>query len=156
MPFALIVFLALFTAQTTTPSAPPPAVQPTTPAPAQTAPAKPPCRNPDASGKYRIGCGVTAPQLIHKVDPDFPRLPASIKLNLNLMVSLTIDTQGNPVDVHIANSEIDKVDRFSRAAQQRYEDNLVDTVKQYKFKPAAYQGKPVPVELNIEVNVDPY
>jgi protein TonB len=32
------------------------------------------------------------------------------------------------------------------------DEKAVEAVKQYKFKPATLQGKPVPVEVNIEVN----
>jgi protein TonB len=32
------------------------------------------------------------------------------------------------------------------------DEKAVEAVKQYKFKPAMMQGKPVPVEINIEVN----
>jgi protein TonB len=32
------------------------------------------------------------------------------------------------------------------------DEKAVDAVKKYKFKPALEAGKPVPVELNVEVN----
>jgi hypothetical protein len=150
---AIALTLVLHTPQAAAPAAPPSDPSASQPAPQSSAPVKP-CRNPDAAGKYRIGCGVTAPQLIQKVDPDFPNVPKSVKLVTSIIVSLTVDAEGEPVDAHVTNSQVDKVDKFSRAFQQRYEDKLVDAVKQYKFKPATYQGKPVPVELNVEVNID--
>jgi protein TonB len=32
------------------------------------------------------------------------------------------------------------------------DEKAVDAVKQYKFKPATQDGKPVPVQVNLEVN----
>jgi hypothetical protein len=32
------------------------------------------------------------------------------------------------------------------------DEKAVEAVKRYRFKPAMLQGKPVPVEVNIEVN----
>jgi protein TonB len=32
------------------------------------------------------------------------------------------------------------------------DDNAIKAVQQYRFKPAMEGGKPVPVELNVEVN----
>jgi TonB family protein len=32
------------------------------------------------------------------------------------------------------------------------DEKALEAVRQYKFKPAVFNGKPVPVEINIEVN----
>lgn len=116
-----------------TPLAPPPTEPLTTPASAQSAPAKPPCHNPDASGKYRIGCGVSAPGLIHKVEPQFPAGSSAKDLRSGAAVSLVVDAEGNPTNVHLSHSMVDKVDRSSRARQQQLEDNVLEAVKQYRF-----------------------
>ena len=151
MPLAIALWLVLFAAQAPTPAAPPPAEPPTIPPPTQSAPAKPPCRNPDASGKYHIGCGVSLPELIDNVEPKFPAGSSAKDLRGGVVVSLMVDAEGNPADVHISHSMVDKGDKSSRAFQQQFEDHMVDAVKQYKFKPATFQGKPVPVELNVEL-----
>ncbi|MGA1981931.1 MAG: energy transducer TonB [Acidobacteriaceae bacterium] len=148
----IALFLALFAAQAPAPPGPPPTEPPTAPTSAQTAPAKPPCRNPDADGRYRIGCGVSAPQLTQRVEEKFPAGATAKNLRGGVTVSLMVDAEGNPADVHISHSMIDQVDKSSRAFQQQLEDNMVDAVKQYRFKPAMFQGKPVPVELNVELN----
>jgi hypothetical protein len=151
---AIALTLALLAPQATTPAAPqsdPPATQP---APQPAAPAKPPCRNPDAAGKYRIGCGVTQPELIFKVDPEIPKPPKNFRFVSTPVITLTVGVDGLPQDVHVKVSQVDNVDKSARAFQQQFENNAVEAVKQYKFKPATYQGKPVPVELNVEVNID--
>jgi len=127
----------------------PPATEPPAVQSGPTAPAKPPCRNPDASGKYHIGCGVPTPIVIHQVEPKYPEEARALKLSTGgAVVTLTVDTNGNPTDVHVKNSKVDKVDKSARSAQQLLE------VRQYKFKPATFEGKPVPIELNVVVFVD--
>jgi TonB family protein len=153
----LTLWLTLLAPQTTTAAtptlAPPPSATPAQSTPA--APAKAPCSNPDAAGKFHIGCGVTPPVVIHSVEPKYPEEARAQKLSTGgVVVALVVDTNGNPTDVHVKNSKVDKVDKSARSVEQLLEDNMVDAVRQYKFKPATFQGKPVPIELNVEVNID--
>lgn len=37
-----------------------------------------------------------------------------------------------------------------------FDKNAVDAVKQYRFEPAMLQRKPVPVQVNIRVNFQPF
>jgi hypothetical protein len=66
-------------------------------------PAKPhqPRPNPDASGKYHIGDGVTPPVLVHAVEPEFAK---TLRNNERCIVALAVGTDGKPTDVHIAPS----------------------------------------------------
>jgi TonB family protein len=119
--------------------------------------AKTSCPNPDASGKYHIGCGVTTPVVTHKVEPDYPEEARARKLSPGgVVISLTVDTDGNPVDIRVKNSKVEKVDKAARSAQQLLEDNMVEAVRQYKFRPATFEGKPVPVDLNVEIFIDTF
>jgi protein TonB len=52
-----------------------------------------------------------------------------------------VDAQGNPQNLHII-----------RHLKMGLDEEALEAVSQYKFKPATLQGKPVPVEVNIEVN----
>jgi len=67
-------------------------------------------------------------------------------------VSLIIDTEGNPTNVHISKSMADTVDQKHREAALSLDQAALDAVKQYKFTPATLHGKPVAVYLNVEVN----
>jgi protein TonB len=165
--FAL--WFALFAAQATTPATPPPseppAVQaaqpqsqatPTTPAPGHTAPTKPPCRNPDASGNYHVGCGVTPPRLTYQPEPQYAEIARQQKINGIVTLSFLVDALGNPENVHVIKSIADTVDPKQRAAALSLDQAAVDAVKKYKFKPAMKDGKPVPIYLNVEVNFQDY
>jgi protein TonB len=92
-------------------------------------------------GLYHVGGGVSAPQLIFSPDPEFSDEARRAKYQGVCVVSLIVDVQGNPQRVAVV-----------RHLGMGLDEKAVEAVKQYKFKPATLQGKPVPVEVNIEVN----
>jgi periplasmic protein TonB len=92
-------------------------------------------------GAYRVGNGVSAPSLIYSVDPEFSDEARRAKYQGICVVSLIVDAQGNPQRIHVV-----------RALGMGLDQKAKEAVAQYKFKPAYFQGKAVPVEINIEVN----
>jgi protein TonB len=92
-------------------------------------------------GPRRIGGGVSAPQVIYQVEPEFSEEARKAKVAGNVLVNLWVDTNGLPSHVHVI-----------RGVGMGLDEKAVEAVKQYKFKPAMENGKPVLVELNIEVN----
>jgi TonB family protein len=155
-------WLTLFALQT----APAPSAQPTqtaapqdqqaAPAPssdeAAPRPARRPCRNPDASGNYRVGCGVTPPKPIHLADPEFSELARKQKIGGDVLVSLTVDADGSPTNIKVTRSLADKVDPKFRKAALSLDDKAIEAVSKYRFAPATYQGSPVAVQVNVDVN----
>jgi hypothetical protein len=113
--------------------------------------------NPDAADRYHVGDGVTIPTLTHKVDPTFTKDAKKQKVSGIALVSILVDADGNPTNVHILRSVADSLDKKHYdqkhlAAAQTLDQAAVDAVKQYKFDPARFRGKSVPVELNVEVH----
>jgi periplasmic protein TonB len=92
-------------------------------------------------GLYHVGGGVAPPQLIYAVDPEFSDEARRAKFQGICVVTLIVDSQGNPQRVRV-------VSHLGMGLDQK----AVDAVRQYKFKPATLQGRPVPVEVNVEVN----
>jgi periplasmic protein TonB len=92
-------------------------------------------------GLYHVGGGVSAPQLIFAPDPEFSDEARRAKYQGVCVVSLIVDAHGDPQRVQVV-----------RHLGMGLDEKAVEAVKQYKFKPATLQGKPVPVEVNIEVN----
>lgn len=96
---------------------------------------------------YQIGPGVSPPKLLHAVDPEYP--PTERKKGKKsggiCLVTMIVDTDGIPQNVHMARSLSTKFDESAMAA-----------VRQYRFQPAIYQGKPVPVKISVEVNFKVY
>jgi TonB family protein len=96
-------------------------------------------------GVYHVGGGVSAPTVIYSVDPEYSDEARRAKYTGIVMVSLIVDPQGMPQHVHVV-----------RQLGMGLDEKAVEAVRQYKFKPAMYQGKAVPVEVNIEVNFQIY
>jgi TonB family protein len=89
----------------------------------------------------RIGGGVSAPVLTHQVEPKFSEEARARKIGGTVLVNLWVDEQGNPTHVHVI-----------RGVGMGLDASAVEAVKQYRFKPAMEGGKPVTVELNVQVN----
>jgi periplasmic protein TonB len=96
-------------------------------------------------GVYHVGGGVSPPTVISSVDPEYSDEARRAKYTGIVVVSLIVDTQGNPQHVSVV-----------RRLGMGLDEKAVEAVRQYKFRPAMYQGHAVPVEVNIEVNFQIY
>jgi TonB family protein len=105
--------------------------------------------NPDAAGRYHVGDGVSAPQLVYAPDPEFTDKARKKKLAGTVVVSLTVDATGKPQDVRISRSLAEGVSKKLRPIALGMDENAVKAVTEYRFKPAEFQGKPVPVTLQV-------
>jgi TonB family protein len=88
-----------------------------------------------------VGGGVSAPQLIYKVDPEFSEEARKARADGVVVIGLIVDTRGIPRKVHVV-----------RGIGMGLDDKAFEAVRDYRFKPAMLDGKPVPVEVNVEVN----
>jgi protein TonB len=84
---------------------------------------------------------VSAPVLLYQVEPEFSEEARKAKASGNVLVNLIVDQQGHPQNVHVL-----------RGVGMGLDEKAIAAVKQYKFKPAMEGGKPVAVEMNVEVN----
>jgi TonB family protein len=89
----------------------------------------------------KVGGGVTQPEVIYKVDPEFSAEAKKAKFNGIVLVNLIVDAKGKPQNVHVL-----------RGVGMGLDEKALAAVKKYKFKPAMEAGKPVPVDLNVEIN----
>jgi protein TonB len=83
---------------------------------------------------------VSAPVLIYSVDPEFSEEARRAKAAGNVIVNLWVDEKGMPSHV-----------RVIRGVGMGLDEKALAAVKQYRFRPAMENGKPVLVELNVEV-----
>jgi TonB family protein len=111
-----------------------------------------PQQNPDASGKYHVGDGVSPPKLLYAPDPEYTDQARRKRLQGKIVLSLTVDTKGKPQDVRVLHSLSETVGKKLQAAAVGLDEKAVTAVKQYRFDPALLQGKPVSVETTVEVN----
>ncbi len=91
-------------------------------------------------GMKQVGGGVSAPVLVYGFEPEFSDEARKAKFSGNVMVNLWVDEKGSPSHVHVI-----------RPVGMGLDERAVAAVKLYRFKPAMENGKPVTVEMNIEV-----
>ncbi len=96
-------------------------------------------------GLYHVGGGVSPPVLIYSVDAEFSDEARRAKYQGVSVVSLIVDAHGLPQRIRVV-----------RKLGMGLDEKAVEAVRQYKFKPSMLQGKPVPVEITIEVNFHIY
>ncbi len=89
---------------------------------------------------YKVGGDVVAPVPIFKPEPPYTPEAKKAKLQGSLALDVTIDAAGNVRDV-----------RVIHALGGGLTESAVNTVRTWKFKPATRRGKPVPVEVMVEV-----
>jgi len=92
-------------------------------------------------GVMHVGKGVSEPQLIYSVEPEFSDEARRAKYQGVCIVSVIVDAQGNPQHIHVA-----------RSLGMGLDEKAIEAVRQYKFKPAYYQGRPVAVSMDVVVN----
>src|SRR6202789_1650465 len=92
-------------------------------------------------GLMSVGGGVSAPQLVHSVQPEFTEDARQQNFQGSVSIKLIVDSQGNPQDV-----------RLLSHLGMGLDEKAIDAVKQYKFRPAMYQGHPVSVQIVIDVD----
>jgi TonB family protein len=90
---------------------------------------------------YRVGGGVSPPKVIHAVNPKYTDQARAANSKGICVVSLIVSGTGIPEDVKVV-----------RSAGTGLDEEAVKEVSQYRFSPAMYQGKAVPVQVNIDIN----
>lgn len=84
---------------------------------------------------------VTAPVLIHSHDAEFSEAGIRAHISGMSVVAIVIDARGVPLYIHTI-----------LPLGYGMDDQAVKAVEQYRFQPSKLDGKPVPVQITIEVN----
>jgi TonB family protein len=92
-------------------------------------------------GVMSVGGGVSAPEVIHSVQPQFTAEARSQNFQGVVAVQLIVDSQGFPQDVRVV-----------RQLGMGLDQEAIAAVKQYRFRPAMYEGHPVSVQMVIDVD----
>ena len=90
---------------------------------------------------YQTGGVVSAPVLLKSVEPELSEQARQTKVGGNVLVSLVVDTNGIPQNVQVI-----------RGIGSGLDEKAIEAVKQYRFKPALKDGRPVVVNLKVDVN----
>jgi TonB family protein len=93
----------------------------------------------------RAGAGgqVPAPELIFRVEPDYPSAATKARRNGFVLIKAIIDKQGNVVNINVMQ---EPPRRFG------FGEKAKEAVAQWKFTPSIYKGNPVTVEIQFTVD----
>ena len=92
-------------------------------------------------GVMHIGGDVSKPVVLYQVDPEFSEEARKAKFSGSVYVYLWVGTDGKPSHVRVV-----------RGVGMGLDEKAVEAVRQYQFKPAMKDGKPVQVDLYVYVN----
>jgi TonB family protein len=84
---------------------------------------------------------ITPPRLIHFVEPKFTEIARRKKISGICVLSLVVDTNGRPTHIGVI-----------QAVDPGLGFEAVKAVAQYRFSPAMYQSRAVPLLIHVEVN----
>ena len=100
---------------------------------------------PDAHGVYTVGGDVRAPVATYTPDPEFSGAASKTKRpeSGSIEIGMVVDVNGIPQQVHVIHGLRSEVDAAA-----------LETVRQYRFKPAMKGSTPVPVYMNVTVSLD--
>lgn len=92
-------------------------------------------------GLMSVGGGVSAPVVIHSVQPEFTAEARQANFQGNVAIQLIVDAQGNPQNI-----------RVTRHLGKGLDEKAIEAVRQYRFHPAMYHEHPVAVQIVIDVD----
>jgi periplasmic protein TonB len=102
-------------------------------------PEGPPSAEPE--GPIHVGGDVKAPEKVYAPQPSYTEIARKARIQGVVIVQAIIDKEGNVTNVKVL-----------KGLPMGLEDAAVEAMKQWKFKPATLNGKPVTVYYNLTVN----
>jgi protein TonB len=92
-------------------------------------------------GVFHVGGGVSAPKATFSPDPEYSEEARKAKYQGTCVLWLIVGPDGRPRDI-----------RVTRTLGLGLDEKAVEAVKQWKFDPAIKDGKPVAVQISVEVS----
>lgn len=99
----------------------------------------------DGHSIYRAGSAVKVPVLTFQPDAEFSDEARRKHYQGVCIIALIVDPKGNPQNAHVI-----------RALGMGLDQKAMEAVRRYRFKPATFDGKPVPVLITVEIDFHLY
>ncbi len=93
------------------------------------------------AGVFRVGGGVSAPRAIYSPDPGYSEKARQEKYQGTCVLRLVVDTNGLPRNI-----------RVERPIGMGLDEEAIEAVRNWRFKPAMKDGAPVAVQIAVEVS----
>jgi periplasmic protein TonB len=95
---------------------------------------------PPPAAPVRVGGEISAPRLIHRVDPEYPVLAVTAQIEGMVILEATVDRSGAVTDTRVLRSH----SVLDQAA--------VDAVRQWRYEPLRLNGQETPFVLTVTVS----
>jgi len=95
-----------------------------------------------AATPLRVSSGVVIPKLLYSVDISSEGAYVAPSIRKTYVVEMTVDTNGEPSDMKVVQSD--------NAVMSR---NVLEAVRQYRFKPGTLDNQPINFPVSLEVVV---
>ena len=92
-------------------------------------------------GAYHVGGGVSAPKILHQIDPEYSEEARKAKYGGTVMLRIVVAVNG-----HVSRAEV------IRSLGMGLDEKAIEAVNKWTFQPGTKNGSPVPVEATVEVN----
>jgi protein TonB len=92
-------------------------------------------------GVFRIGGGVSRPELIFKPEPEYSEEARKAKFQGTVLLSIVVMADGSTSNI-----------RVIRPLGLGLDEKAIEAVRKWKFRPSLKDGNPVAVHANVEVN----
>jgi protein TonB len=92
-------------------------------------------------GVFKVGGGISAPHAVSTPDPEYTEEARNAKTQGTCTLWLIVDTTGHPRDIRVV-----------RGLGFGLDTKAMEAVKQWRFDPALKEGKPVNVQISVEVD----
>jgi len=91
-------------------------------------------------GVFRVGGGVSAPQVLYQEDPEYSEQARKANLQGTVVLTLVVQRDGSVRDIRVA-----------QALGLGLDEKAIEAVAKWRFRPGTKSGKPVDVAATIEV-----
>jgi protein TonB len=96
-------------------------------------------------GVFRVGGGVLAPKPIATPDPQYTEQARQNKYEGTCVLAMIVGPDGKPHDI-----------RVQRGLGMGLDQKAIEAVQQWRFEPATKDGRPVAVQISVEVSFKLY
>ncbi|HEX2522682.1 MAG TPA: energy transducer TonB, partial [Terriglobia bacterium] len=92
-------------------------------------------------GPFRVGGGVSAPIVVYRIEPNYSEDARRARYQGSVVLSAIVRKDGSI-----------QILKVVRGLGLGLDENAVEALRQWKFRPGTRSGEPVDVALNIEIN----
>jgi TonB family protein len=107
---------------------------------------------PGGDRAYKVGRGITAPRAKHAPDPSYYEAARQAKLQGTTVLLAVVTPDGKTAAISVQRSVSSGLAEPMRTLGYELDLHAVEAVSQWKFDPARFADKSVPVVINVEVN----